>query len=470
MFKLSSEASLDGAITVENKFIVEYMPYADGDYVKVYLYGLSLAARKGDGDDSVERLSKRLALDVSTVDAAIEYWANLGLMSRIGDDVTYMSLRTARPKIKKYDVDKYAEFNRNCQLFITDRQIPPREYDEYYAFMEKYDMEWQAMVAIVRYCTKLKGGNVSAPYILAVARNLIEDGYRTCDEIENRLEEYGVYYNDLLYVLAPLGKHPDHESVALYKKWTVSMHFERETIRRVAELVKKGGITALDGKLTTYASLELYSIDKIESYEQERKEMLKLAKSVNKALGVFYENVEPEIAMYIRPWLDLGFDKAAILAAADYCMGSGLKTLPDLDAVIRELLRENVTTEKDVLDRQKHETRYDGRITSIMNVIGLKGAVRPAYRTLYASWAENLKMSDAVIDSAAALSVGMPFSYMNTILNNWSKAGVDTAEKAKAHTLPSRESAATADNGTVNESISADELNKLFVQFNEDDK
>ena len=35
MFKLSSEASLDGAITVENKFIVEYMPYADGDYVKV---------------------------------------------------------------------------------------------------------------------------------------------------------------------------------------------------------------------------------------------------------------------------------------------------------------------------------------------------------------------------------------------------------------------------------------------------
>ena len=53
MFKFSSEASLDGSVTVETKFIVEYMPYADGDYVKVYLYALSLAARKNDPDDSI---------------------------------------------------------------------------------------------------------------------------------------------------------------------------------------------------------------------------------------------------------------------------------------------------------------------------------------------------------------------------------------------------------------------------------
>ncbi|MCH5161488.1 MAG: DnaD domain protein [Clostridiales bacterium] len=468
MFKLSSEANLDGAITVEHKFIVEYMPYADGDYVKVYLYGLSLAARKGDGDDTIERLSKRLGLDMATVDAAIEYWTNQGLMARLGDDVTYLSLRTARPKIKKYDVDKYAEFNRNCQLFVTERQIAPREYDEYYAFMEKFDVEWQAMVAIVRYCTKLKGGNVSSPYILAVARNLVENGYRTRDEIENRLEEYGVYYNDLLYVLAPLGKSPDHESVALYKKWTVNMHFEREAIRRAAELTKKGGIAALDGRLTTYCNLGLFGPDKITAYEDERHNLIKLTKAVNKSLGVFYENVETEITMFIRPWLDLGFDKAAILAAADYCMQNGLKTMPDLDAVIRELFRAGITTEKEVRDRQKHESRYDERITDIMNAIGLKGAVRHAYRTFYSNWVENLKMPDDVIDSAASLSVGMPFSYMNTILNNWSKAGVDTVEKAKAQSLPARESAAT--NGMVSETISAEELNKLFIHYGDDDE
>ena len=79
MFKLSSEASLDGVVTVENKFIVEYMPYADGDHVKVYLYGLSLAARKNDSDDSVSMLARRLDLSVETVEAAIDHWTEQGL-------------------------------------------------------------------------------------------------------------------------------------------------------------------------------------------------------------------------------------------------------------------------------------------------------------------------------------------------------------------------------------------------------
>ena len=145
MFKLSSEAAIDGIISVENKFIVEYMPYADGDYVKVYLYGLSLAARKADPDDTTERLARRLDLDPATVAAAFEYWEDRGLMTKLGDDITYLSTRTARPKIKKFDVDKYAEFNRLAQLSVSGRQIAPNEYHEYYALMEKFGMEWQAM-------------------------------------------------------------------------------------------------------------------------------------------------------------------------------------------------------------------------------------------------------------------------------------------------------------------------------------
>ena len=132
MFKFSSEASLDGSVTVETKFIVEYMPYADGDYVKVYLYALSLAARKNDPDDSIERLARRLDLDIATVDAAFDYWTEQGLMSRLGDEVTFLSLRAARPKIKKYDVDKYREFNRLAQQYVAARQIAPNEYNEYY--------------------------------------------------------------------------------------------------------------------------------------------------------------------------------------------------------------------------------------------------------------------------------------------------------------------------------------------------
>ncbi len=474
MFKLSSEASLDGSITVENRFIVDYMPYADGDYVKVYLYGLSLAARKGDSDDTVDRLARRLDLDRATVDAAIEYFCELGLMSRLGDDITYLSLRNTRPKIKKYDVDLYREFNRQTQLYIAARQIAPNEYNEYYALMEKLKIEWQAMVLIVKYCVDLKGDNVSAPYILAVARNLAQDGYRTYDEVENRLEEYGVYYNDVKQLLAAMGgKRPDHESVELYKKWLKTYRFDRDTVFHAAQYIKKGGAAALDAKLTAYKELGLTTPAAIDGYETDRKEMYKFARAVNKTLGVFYENTDSEIANFFRPWLDLGFEKDAIVALAEHCLKSGLKTLPDLDAVVRTFLAENIFTAKGVAEKLDSAMRFDGAIEKIMKTIGLTGAVKAAYRAFYENWAKQWGFSDEVIAYAATLAVGKSFGYINSVLASWRKNNVTSLDEAKKfNQMPTGEksdAANVAADGNVTERISAETLNSLFTHVTGDD-
>ena len=468
MFKLSSEASLDGAITVENKFIVEYLPYADGDFVKVYLYGLSLAARKSDADDTIERLSRRLDLDRATVDAAIDYWSELGLMSRLGDDITYLSLRSTRPKIKKYDVDLYREFNRQAQLYISARQITPNEYNEYYALMEKLKIEWQAMVLIVKYCVDLKGDDVSSAYILGVARNLAQDGYRSYDEVENRLEEYGVYYNDLKQLLSIMGgKRPDHESFDLYKKWLRSYKFDRDTIVHAASYIKKGGVAALDTKLTQYKDLALTTPAAIDNYETERADMYKFARAVNKALGVYYENTDPEITNFFRPWLDLGFEKKAIIALAENCFLNGLKTLPDLDAVVRTYLAENILTAKAVEAKLGNEKRFDAAIEALMKTVGLSGAVKAAYRAFYQNWSNVWGFSDEVISYASTLSVGKTFGYINGILAAWKNDGVKTLDEAKA--AGSKTAVASSVDNSVTERISADSLNSLFTKVTGDD-
>ncbi len=475
MFKLSPEATLDGAVTVETKFIVEYMPYADGDYVKVYLYGLSLAARKSDPDDTAERLARRLGMDISAVNAAIEYWTDQGLMSRLGDDITYLPPRTARAKIKKYDVDKYAEFNRQAQLYIAARQIVPNEYNDYYALMEKFGVEWQAMVLIVKYCVDLKGDNVSCPYILAVARNLAQDGYRTHDEVEARLEEFGVYYNDLCEITNALGgKRPDHEAVRLYKKWTKVYKFDKSVILHVASAVKRGGLAALDAKLTSYGDLGMFTAERIDAYEAERKAFYSLAKSVNKALGLYYDNLEPEIAAYIRPWLDMGFEQSAIIALADYCMRINLKTLSDLDAVVRDFFSSGVTTEKAVSERIDRENRYDPQIRDIMKTVGLQGAIKGAHRAYYAAWADKLNMPTELINYCASLACGKdsPFAYMNAILTAWHDAGVKTLDGAKAHGEARAEAAASVapNNGnTVVERYTAEQLDALVTHFTDED-
>ncbi|MDE6293072.1 MAG: DnaD domain protein [Clostridiales bacterium] len=473
MFKLSSEASLDGAITVENKFIVEYMPYADGDYVKVYLYGLSLAARKSDADDSIERLARRLDLDESTVSAAIDYWTEQGLMSRLGDDVCYFSTHVTRPKIKLLDIDAYKEFNRQAQLYIAARQISPNEYNDYYTLMEKLHMEWQALVLIVKYCVDLKGDNVSCPYILAVARSLAEDGYRTAYDVGEKLDEFGVYYNDIRAVLGAMGKkHVDHEAVQLYKKWKKEYKFNADVILHVAKLIKRGGIAMLDEKLTQYHKLNLFSADNIDKYEADRKDLYNFTKSINKALGLYYENVDPEIATYINPWLGLGFEKKAILAAADYCMRKDIKRLSDLDAVIRDLFERGLTTEKQVRDSVDHENRFDAKIEKLFKTLNIKGAVKDIHRAYYANWAEKWGMPQALIDYAAELAADKAnaFAYMNAVLQSWHNDGITEVSKAKSAAPPTGNTQQpTAPTGVVFERYTEEQLNNMFTQITEDD-
>ncbi len=169
------------------------------------------------------------------------------------------------------------------------------------------------------------------------------------------------------------GKRPDHEAVKLYKKWKLTYKFAPDVILKVAETIKRGGLAALDTKLTTYFELGLMTYDKIDGYETERHDLYKLAKSVNKTLGVYYENVDPEISSYIKPYLDMGFESGAIIAAADYCMKNGLKTLPDLDTVVRKFFAKSALTEKQVKAEISAENKYDGAIEKVLAAVGIMG-------------------------------------------------------------------------------------------------
>ena len=42
LFGFDEQFTLFGSTPLENQFILEYLPTANGDYVKVYLYGLML--------------------------------------------------------------------------------------------------------------------------------------------------------------------------------------------------------------------------------------------------------------------------------------------------------------------------------------------------------------------------------------------------------------------------------------------
>lgn len=444
---LSRELSAKSSTEVENKFIKEFMPFSDGDFVKVYLYIKYLAASGADVD-----IASALQLPEETVNAAIDHWCVEGLMSRESGGIRLMSTSEAELKIRKFDKDKYKDFNIQVNAMLNGRVIMPNEYNEYYSVMESMHIEWQAMAAVIGYCVRLKGENISSKYIITVARNLADEGCRTFDTVSDRLEQYGVYYDDLGAILTELrlSKKPDHEAIVLYKKWTKEYKFDQATIIKVAGRVKRGGVYGLDALLSKYNELNIKDYEKIAAYEDKNASLKSLAKKINSTLGIYYENVEAEINTYIDTWTTVGFSDEALIAIAKYCMENDLKSLNDMEAVVKDFFNRSALSVDRVKQVIKDEQKHDGLIADIMKTLGLRGGVKPVYRRALAVWKDEWNVSDELITEAANSSSGKtnPFGYMSAILSSWHKNEITTVGEVAA-----------ARDVTVGKVMSAEEVN-----------
>ena len=110
-------SAMMGATAVSNLFMLEYMPSAPGDYVKVYLYAL-LLCRCPELCSGVDAMAEALNLDAETVLSAFSYWEREGIAERLSDNPpTYsiLPMQGALPA-RQDDDDVYTNRSYNKQL------------------------------------------------------------------------------------------------------------------------------------------------------------------------------------------------------------------------------------------------------------------------------------------------------------------------------------------------------------------
>ena len=84
MFGFDERYSMFDVTPLENQFILEFLPEAKGDYVKVYLYGL-LRCYHPEADMNLDRMSHELGMTEDEIAAAFRYWERRGIVRRISD-------------------------------------------------------------------------------------------------------------------------------------------------------------------------------------------------------------------------------------------------------------------------------------------------------------------------------------------------------------------------------------------------
>lgn len=467
----SSKLAMDGYTVVDNTFLNEFLPQATGDDVKVYLFGLNLCTNPNTDDNSLDTMSKVLCLSEDAILKSFAYWQEMGLVQVVSNsplEVRFLPIRTRSGSSKIRNKEKYADFNAQMQEVISGRMITPTEYNEYYSLIEVYHFEPEALVMIAKYCTTRKSTSIGYPYILAVARNYAEEGLKTTEAVENKFIEYEQNSDEIKRVLDALGlkREADIEERNLYLKWNNNFGFTNGTIVEVAKsLKKKGGFAKLDSLLSKYYEQKLFTVEEISEFAKRQDELFELAKTVSKNLGLYYQNLENVVDVYIADWTNKGYDAQTLTLISMYCFKQSIRSLEAMNTVVQKFYKLGLVSVESIEQYISSVIKSDEQIKQILDNVGLLRSVSSYDRDFYKTWTHSWGFLDEQILMVSETSKGKsnPISYLNKILATLNEKNIkndkDIEKYLKSNTV---QSTSVEKSDFTQRNYSAEEMNALF--------
>lgn len=427
---------------VDNAFINEYLPKAPDLCVKAYLLGLSKCSNAEDTDNSLEFFARTLKVCEEDVVSLFKYWEEVGIVKVLSTDpveVRFLSIVSNAGSVKKYKVDKYADFNIQLQECFSERMLTPNEMTEFYDLIERKHIEQPALLDIVKYCIESKGFSLGPNYCLTVAKDWIRQGILNSAQVKQKIEELGIVDDQMGLILTAMGskRKIQIEDKELLNKWLKSFGFELNTIIYVVKMLKakkrRLDVNVLDEYLTKYFEMRLTSIPEIENYENEKENLFLLATAINKELGIYYEDVTKEIDFYVVSWLNMGFEKEMLKTVADNCFKSSIRTLDGYNNILLKLFKLGIVNLTSYQQYLNDNLATDGKIKEVLTHLNLARNVNNADRSFYSVWTNDWGFTHQIVLYGADLSAGKTnaLQYLNKILSNWNGANLKTLEQVK---------------------------------------
>lgn len=229
----SPEAAKREQTSLDNLFISEYLPDADGNALKVYLYGLMQCHFPSMADTD---MATALSLTPGQVLTAYVYWQSRGLVRILGEEpleVEYLTVE--QPASTTATPLKYAGFVRSLNELIAPRSFNMREMKHIYDIIETFGLEEGTVLELVASCMEAKGRNVNIQYILTVGKSWAERGITTPQKAREYMQDMTARKHGAGEILRRWGKRrmPTQDEMDLYEKWITDWGFDQEAILAV---------------------------------------------------------------------------------------------------------------------------------------------------------------------------------------------------------------------------------------------
>ena len=316
---------LTDVTVIDNAFIRDLMPSAPELALKAYLYGLMrLSSGRGDGTDAAA------ALGCTKADllAAFAYWQGVGVVTVIAEEplqVRYESLDNAMLGLA-HSSGRYADLVKRLQAALGTRQLTGRELSKIYDWVEKFGLDQDAAVLIVRRCLEKKGARVSVTYMDSAAIKLHNMGALTLEQVEEAFREEDKLNTGAAHILQRWHRHrpPTDDELALYEKWTEGWGFDEFAISTACEQMvsaEKPTFSYLDSILTEWHSNGRITSQQIRDMQRQDDSIREIARQAFSRAGI-KSAPSREQRLCVKEWtVDLCMSPELVYLAAEYAKG-----------------------------------------------------------------------------------------------------------------------------------------------------
>ena len=441
MFEMDQEARLFGVTAVENRFLLDYLPAAKGDQVKVYLWGLFACTWKGP-DYTLEEMAADLDMPRTDIEAALRYWERRALVSRISDDPPVYRFysptqrQMAHPAELPVDME-YISFSECVYAAFGDRRkVKPAEIAQAWEWVQDVGLSQEAVLMLLQHCMALRGVQFSFKAAEKLAVAMKEAGVTGPEDAESYLLHSQAVHDGAKKVLSRMCKRraPTEDELALYEKWTGQWGFELQAVLDACRETTAAGEPSfkyLDGILKRQREETDTRTGEgmAQKLDQEREEREK-AQEVFTHLGV--KRWVPAAVKTYRSMLETQ-PHEVLLLAADECFRRNKNKLDDLTALLEAWKNRGLTTAEAVREYLAKYRVANQALGELFEACGHSGRPTETDRKLYEKWKSWGYEGDLLACAAelARNAEGSKIAYLDKVLETWHDAGITSVEQAR---------------------------------------
>lgn len=296
-----------GDTPIENIFINDYMPMANGTYVKVYLLGFKYAH---DRDENIEvtnmTIAKHLNIPLEDVLGAWDFWEEKGIIKKIDETqvnykVKFLNLKQlyiknnlsvlnksdAQPKTYRYNAQDLIEANQiptiNAMFNNIDnimrRQTVPTEKLQILGWMYDYNMNPDVIEKAFYYGVERKGIK-NIKYIEGIIRNWYDKGVTNNEALLEHFksnDERFYQYQRVMKSIGLVNKNITEGDMKIIDKWLDEYKYSMDLILKGCDTSSKTSnptVSYIDGTISSWYKKGIRKIEDIEIMDKppEKKE------------------------------------------------------------------------------------------------------------------------------------------------------------------------------------------------------